>query len=68
MKFPKFKDYDSSSVRLYTSGGDALGAETLKSWTELTGQPIWEGLGGYGNAPPGDFKHNERSACARLHR
>ena len=46
MKFPKFKDYDSSSVRLYTSGGDALGSETLKGWTELTGQPIWEGLGG----------------------
>jgi 2-aminobenzoate-CoA ligase len=46
MKFPAFKDYDVSSVRLYTSGGDALGAETLKGWQELTGKPIWEGLGG----------------------
>ena len=46
MKFPKFKDFDTSSIRLYTSGGDALGAETLKTWTDLTGQPIWEGLGG----------------------
>ncbi len=46
MKFPKFKDFDTSSIRLYTSGGDALGAETLKTWTELTGKPIWEGLGG----------------------
>ena len=46
MKFPKFKDFDTSSIRLYTSGGDALGAETLKIWQELTGQPIWEGLGG----------------------
>lgn len=46
MKFPKFKDYDSSSVRLYTSGGDALGAETLEGWKALTGKPIWEGLGG----------------------
>ncbi len=46
MKFPAFKNYDTSSVRLYTSGGDALGAETLQGWTELTGKPIWEGLGG----------------------
>jgi 2-aminobenzoate-CoA ligase len=46
MKFPAFKSYDISSIRLYTSGGDALGAETLAGWTELTGKPIWEGLGG----------------------
>ncbi|MCL6634608.1 MAG: acyl-CoA synthetase [Peptococcaceae bacterium] len=46
MKYPDFKKYDISSIRLYTSGGDALGAETLQGWIELTGQPIWEGLGG----------------------
>ncbi len=46
MKFPKFKDYDVSSIRLYTSGGDALGQETLEGWRALTGKPIWEGLGG----------------------
>ncbi len=46
LKFPGFKNFDVSSVRLYTSGGDALGAETLKGWTQLTGKPIWEGLGG----------------------
>ena len=46
MKFPKFKAYDTSSIRLYTSGGDALGAETLDGWMKLTGKPIWEGLGG----------------------
>ena len=46
LKFPAFKNFDVSSVRLYTSGGDALGAETLAGWTELTGKPIWEGLGG----------------------
>jgi len=46
MKFPGFKNYDISSVRLYISGGDSLGAETLKGWQELTGKPIWEGLGG----------------------
>lgn len=46
MKFPEFKKYDCSSVRLFTSGGDALGSETLKGWQELTGKPIWEGLGG----------------------
>jgi len=31
---------------MYTSGGDALGAETLEAWQKLTGLPIWEGLGG----------------------
>ncbi len=46
MKFPKFKDFDTSSIRMYTSGGDALGKETLDEWTGLTGLPIWEGLGG----------------------
>jgi 2-aminobenzoate-CoA ligase len=46
MQFPEFKKYDTSSVRLYTSGGDALGSETLQGWRELTGKPIWEGLGG----------------------
>lgn len=46
MKFPDFKKYDISSIRLYTSGGDALGKETLDGWTALTGKPIWEGLGG----------------------
>ena len=46
MKFPDFKKYDTSSIRLYTSGGDALGAETLQGWKDLTGKPIWEGLGG----------------------
>lgn len=46
MKFPDFKKYDLSSIRLYTSGGDTLGAETLNGWRGLTGKPIWEGLGG----------------------
>jgi 2-aminobenzoate-CoA ligase len=46
MKFPDFKKYDISSIRLFTSGGDALGAETLEGWRSLTGKPIWEGLGG----------------------
>jgi 2-aminobenzoate-CoA ligase len=46
MKYPDFKKYDTSSIRMYTSGGDALGAETLEAWTKLTGLPIWEGLGG----------------------
>lgn len=46
MKYSAFKEYDLSSVRLYTSGGDALGADTLRGWQELTGKPIWEGLGG----------------------
>jgi len=45
MNFPDFKKYDFSSVRLCTSGGDALGADTLQQWQDLTGMPIWEGLG-----------------------
>jgi 2-aminobenzoate-CoA ligase len=46
MKFSDFGSYDLSSVRLFTSGGDSLGAETLQGWIRLTGMPIWEGLGG----------------------
>jgi len=46
IKFPGFRNYDISSVRLCTSGGDTLGAQTLRAWTDLTGMPIWEGLGG----------------------
>ncbi len=46
MKFPEFKRYDIGSIRLYTSGGDALGDQTLAEWRNLTGHPIWEGLGG----------------------
>ncbi|MDR3567023.1 MAG: acyl-CoA synthetase [Syntrophobacteraceae bacterium] len=46
LKFAAFTKYDIGSVRLFTAGGDALGAETLNGWRELTGSPIWEGLGG----------------------
>jgi 2-aminobenzoate-CoA ligase len=46
MKFPDFKKFDVKSIRMYTSGGDALGGDTLKGWTDLTGLPVWEGLGG----------------------
>lgn len=46
MKFPDFRKYDLRTVRLYTSGGDALGSETFRGWMKLTGKPIWEGLGG----------------------
>jgi len=40
------KKYDISSVRLFTSGGDSLGAETFHLWKNTIGKPIWEGLGG----------------------
>lgn len=46
LRYPEFKKYDLSSIRLYTSGGDTLGAETFHLWKNLTGKPIWEGLGG----------------------
>ena len=43
---PNFNDYDVSTVRMYTSGGDALTGKTLALWQAKTGKPIWEGLGG----------------------
>lgn len=46
LRYKNFKRYDISSVRLFTSGGDSLGAETFHLWRNLTGKPIWEGLGG----------------------
>ncbi|MGV8073364.1 MAG: acyl-CoA synthetase [Syntrophobacteraceae bacterium] len=45
MKFINFKNHDISSIRLFTSGGDILGAQTLNEWQEMTGHLIWEGLG-----------------------
>ncbi len=46
LEMPNFKDYDISSVRMYTTGGDALTGKTLAMWQAKTGKPIWEGLGG----------------------
>lgn len=45
LKYPDFKRHDISSVRLFTSGGDSLGAKTLEAWRQLTGKPVWEGMG-----------------------
>ena len=46
LEMPNFNDYDTSSVRMYTTGGDALTGKTLSQWQAKTGKPIWEGLGG----------------------
>jgi 2-aminobenzoate-CoA ligase len=46
LEMPNFGDYDISTVRMYTSGGDALTGKTLALWQAKTGKPIWEGLGG----------------------
>jgi 2-aminobenzoate-CoA ligase len=46
LEMPNFADYDISSVRMYTTGGDALTGKTLSQWQAKTGKPIWEGLGG----------------------
>ncbi len=46
LEMPDFNDYDISSVRMYTTGGDALTGKTLSQWQAKTGKPIWEGLGG----------------------
>ncbi len=40
-----FNDYDISSVRMFTTGGDALGKETFDAWLDKVGIPIYEGLG-----------------------
>lgn len=45
LEMPNFDDYDRSSVRMYTTGGDALTGKTLAAWQAKTGMPIWEGLG-----------------------
>jgi 2-aminobenzoate-CoA ligase len=45
LEMPNFKEYDISSVRMYTTGGDALTGKTLTLWQAKTGKPIWEGLG-----------------------
>lgn len=45
LQFEDFDKYDISSLRMCTSGGDALGVETYKAWMEKTGLPIYEGLG-----------------------
>jgi 2-aminobenzoate-CoA ligase len=37
--------YDVSTVRLYTGGGEAFGADTIKAWYEKTGKMIAEGFG-----------------------
>ncbi len=37
--------YDISSIRLFTGGGEAFGADTIKDWYEKTGYMIAEGFG-----------------------
>ncbi len=45
LRFPDLDKYDLSSLRMSTTGGDALGVETFNAWYEKTGQYIYEGLG-----------------------
>jgi 2-aminobenzoate-CoA ligase len=37
--------YDTSTVRLFTGGGEAFGADAIKAWYEKTGKMIAEGFG-----------------------
>ncbi|MCS7122036.1 MAG: acyl-CoA synthetase [Archaeoglobaceae archaeon] len=39
------KKYDISSIKLFTGGGEAFGADTIKAWYEKTGYMIAEGFG-----------------------
>ena len=68
LEMPNFNDYDLSSVRMYTTGGDALTGKTLAMWQAKTGKPIWEGLGGTEMMHLVYLQHHERGAGARLHR
>lgn len=40
-----FSDFDFSSVRMYTTGGDSLTPATFDAWKAKTGHEIYEGLG-----------------------
>ncbi|MFQ6672767.1 MAG: acyl-CoA synthetase, partial [Candidatus Tectimicrobiota bacterium] len=42
---PNFADFDLSSVRMYTTGGDSLTPATFDAWKAKTGQEVYEGLG-----------------------
>ena len=37
--------YDISTIKLFTGGGEAFGADTIKAWYEKTGHMIAEGFG-----------------------
>jgi 2-aminobenzoate-CoA ligase len=37
--------YDISTIKLFTGGGEAFGADTIKAWYEKTGYMIAEGFG-----------------------
>jgi 2-aminobenzoate-CoA ligase len=37
--------YDISTIKLFTGGGEAFGADTIKAWCEKTGHMIAEGFG-----------------------
>lgn len=45
LEMKDFDSYDISSVRMCTTGGDALGVETFDAWKKKTGIQIIEGLG-----------------------
>jgi len=46
LQVPGARDkYDISSVRVFTGGGESLGAETYQAWKEAFGHDIYEGLG-----------------------
>lgn len=45
LEMKNFDSYDISSLRMCTTGGDALGPETFNAWKKKTGIQIIEGLG-----------------------
>lgn len=56
---PKRSDYDTSSLRLFVSGGSALPVEVLKGITETFGTPILEGYGLSETSPVASFSRRD---------
>lgn len=45
LEVEKFEDYDLSSLKVCTAGGEGLGKETFDAWLSKTGLPLWENFG-----------------------
>lgn len=56
---PKRADYDTSSLRLFVSGGSALPVEVLKGITDTFGTPILEGYGLSETSPVASFSRRD---------
>lgn len=67
MKFPAFKDFDISSVRLYTSGGGRSGGGNPGRVAKAYGKTHLGGAGRNGDAPPGHVQYHESRTGSQFH-